>query len=160
MSTDRDQTATPHNICLPAPKRIAVFFYGSFIRPEIMARGGLQADRIEVARLSGFDIHISPHACICRSDRHSIYGVLVWATHEELHRLYSMDGVGVFLPEAVNVETSAGTLQPAICYIPPGLDDKPTDQAYLEALLKAAREHGFPDWYLKKLESFRHTPTS
>jgi hypothetical protein len=120
-----------------------------------MARGGLQPDRIEVVKLSGFDIHFSPHADISRSDRHSIYGILVWATHEELHNLYSMDGVGIFLPEAIIVETSAGTLQPAMCYIPPARDNKPADQDYLAEILKAAREYRFPDWYLEKLERFR-----
>jgi hypothetical protein len=155
MHTERTSDgAQQHGARLDA-KRIAVFFYGSFIRREVMARGGLQPDRIEIARLSGFDIHISPHASISRSDQHSIYGILVQATHEELHTLYSIDGVGVFLAEAVIVETSAGTLQPAMCYIPPTPDNKPADQAYLEEILKAAREYGFPDWYVKKLESFR-----
>jgi len=136
-------------------RRIPVFFYGSFMRRDVMSRSGFQPGRIDVARLNGFDIHISPHACITRSDRHSIYGILVEATHEELHRMYSRDGVGVFLPEAVVVETRAGGLQPAMCYIPPTLDDKPADVDYLDRLLAAAREHGFPAWYLERLESFR-----
>jgi len=138
----------------PPTRQIAVFFYGSFIRREVMARGGLQPDHIEVARLSGFDIHISPHACITRSDQHSIYGILVRASHDELQRLYSMEGVGTFLPEAVMVETGAG-LQPAICYIPPAPDDQPADIDYLDRLLAAAREYGFPTWYLERLDRFR-----
>jgi hypothetical protein len=132
-----------------------VFFYGSFMRRDVMARGGLQPDRIEVARLSGFDIRISPHACIVRSDQHSIYGILVKASHDELNRLYAMDGVGVFLPEALVVETGEGRLQPAMCYIPPAPGDRPADIDYLDRLLVSAREHGFPAWYLERLEGFR-----
>jgi hypothetical protein len=154
MSGQHDPQFAAHSGCQASPKRIAVFFYGSFIRREVMARAGLQPDRIEVARLNGFDIHISPHACISRSDRHAIYGVLVWATHAELDTLYSMDGVGCFLPEAVLVQTPAGTLQPAICYIPPTCGDKPADADYLDALLNAARGYAFPAWYLDRLESF------
>lgn len=135
-------------------RRIAVFFYGSFIRPDVMARGGLRPDRIEVARLNGFDIQVSPHACITRSDQHAIYGILVRATHAELQRLYTMDGVGIFLPEAVVVETPAGSV-PALCYIPPAPGDLPADIDYLDRLLAAAREHGFPAWYLERLERFR-----
>jgi hypothetical protein len=137
------------------PKRIAVFFYGSFMRREVMARGGFQPDRIEVARLNGFDIHIDPHANISRSDRHAVYGILVRATHEELGRMYSMDGVGVFLPEAVLVETRGGALQPALCYIPPARDSQPADRAYQERLVAVAREHGFPDWYVERLAGCR-----
>ncbi len=136
-------------------KRTAVFFYGSFMRRDVMARGGFYPERIEVARLNGFDIDLCPHACISRSDRHAIYGILVNATHAELDRLYSMDGVGIFLPEAVVAETADGRMQPALCYIPPAHGNQPPDVEYLERLLTAAREYGFPQWYLERLESFR-----
>lgn len=107
-----------------------------------------------MARLSGFDIQISPHACITRSDQHSIYGIVVRATHEELQRMYSMDGVGVFLPEAVIVDTAAGSL-PALCYVPPAPGNQPADIDYLDRLLAAGREHRFPAWYLARLDRFR-----
>jgi hypothetical protein len=136
-------------------RRITTFFYGSFMRREVMARGGFQPDHIETAKLSGFDIHLDPHANISRSDQHSIYGILVRATHDELHRLYSMDGVGVFLPEAVVVETCAGTLLPAICYIPPALGNTPPDLDYLERLVAVARSYDFPEWYVNRLARFQ-----
>ncbi len=124
------------------------------MRREVMARGGFKPDHIEVVKLNGFDIHIDPHANISRSDRHAIYGVLVRATHEELARLYSMDGVGVFLPEAVLVEARGGALRPALCYIPPARGDRPAEREYVERLLAVAREYGFPQWYIERLESF------
>ena len=143
---------TPH----PAsPRRIPVFFYGSFIRPEVMARGGLLPERIEVARLGGFDILFTPHACLTRSAPHAVCGILVQATHEELQRLYAADGVGVFLPEAVLVEPAAGTFRPALCFIPPAPGHEPPDAAYLDLLITAARGHGFPQWYLERLEGHR-----
>jgi hypothetical protein len=49
------------------PRRVHVFFYGSFIRREVMARGGLVPERVELARLGGFDIRFDPHACLVRS---------------------------------------------------------------------------------------------
>jgi hypothetical protein len=136
-------------------KRISVFFYGSFMRREVMARGGFFPEQIETAKLNGFDIHVSPHACIVRSDRHAIYGILVKATHAELAALYSMDGVGLFLPEAVMVEAPDGRLQPALCYIPPVCGTQSADVAYLDRLLAAGREYGFPDWYLERLDKLR-----
>lgn len=140
----------------PQPaRRIPVFFYGSFIRPEVMARGGLVPECIEVARLGGFDIQFTPHACLVRSAAHAVCGVLVQATHDELQRLYAADGVGVFLPEAVLVETGEGAFRPALCFIPPAPGHEPPDLAYLALLLAAARAHGFPQWYLDRLESQR-----
>lgn len=134
-------------------KRVAVFFYGSFMRRDIMARGGFHPAHIEVAKLSGFDIKIDPHANISRSDKHCIYGILVHATHSELNSLYSMDDVGVFLPEAVNVELQNGSLQAALCYIPPFRISKPADIEYLQRLIATTQEYEFPAWYIHKLQN-------
>jgi hypothetical protein len=126
-------------------KRIAVFFYGSFMRHDVMDRGGFHPAHIEVVKLSGFDIKIDPHA--------NIYGILVHATHKELNSLYAMDGIGVFLPEAVNVELQNGSLLAALCYIPPARVSKPADIAYLERLITTAQEYEFPAWYVQKLKN-------
>lgn len=140
-------------------KRIAAFFYGSFIRRDVMALGGFRAETVEVAKLNGYDITFDPHANIFRSDGHTICGALVYPSHEELNKLYSRDGVGVFLPEAVVVETSDNRMLPAICYMPPGRKNEPADLPYVELIIKAAREHGFPKWYLSRLEEFVASPT-
>jgi hypothetical protein len=144
MQTKASQTATG---------RVAAFFYGSFIRTEILAMGGFKPAEIVVARLRGFDIHISPHASVSRSDQHTVYGILVYPTHAELDRLYSVDWVGIFLPEAVIVETMDGKLQAALCYIPPSRRHEPADREYLEYIVAAARQYGFPAWYIRHLES-------
>mgnify|MGYP000997884441 CR=1 FL=1 len=148
-------TATSQTSSSFTTKKIAVFFYGSFMRREVLARGGFEPDYIDVAKLNGFDINIDPHANIHRSDQHAIYGILVRATHEELKRLYSMEGVGVFLPEAVIVEMQDGRLCPALCYIPPEPGNKPADRDYLECLIKVACEYNFPDWYIERLAQIR-----
>ena len=132
-------------------RRVAAFFYGSFMRREVLSRGGYELREFEVARLPGFDIHVSPRAGLSRSDRHSVYGILARLTHAELGRLYSMPGVDVFLPEAVLVETRDGKLQPALCYLPAVLDDKPADREYLGHLVRVAREYAFPEWYITRL---------
>lgn len=49
-------------------KHIPVFFYGSFMRRDMLARGGFHPEHIEVARLNGYDISFSPYAHISRSD--------------------------------------------------------------------------------------------
>lgn len=144
---------------LPATKkRIAAFFYGSFIRREVMALGGFNPTSIEVVKLSGYDITFDPHANIFRSDQHAVCGILVHPSHEELHKLYARDGVGIFLPEAVIVETSNTQLLPAMCYMPPVRGTEPPDTKYVERIIEAAQQHGFPTWYVNRLESFRSSP--
>jgi len=138
-----------------APKRIAAFFYGSFIRKDIMALGGFYPDRIEVAKLNGYDIAFDPHANVFRCDQRAIYGVLVYPSHEELNKLYSRDGVGTFLPEAVVVETMDHQLTPAMCYMPPARGAKPADVAYVDQLIAAGIDHGFPAWYVHRLKELR-----
>jgi hypothetical protein len=128
-------------------KQIAAFFFGSFIRPEIMALGGFHPTSIEVAKLNGYDIAFDPHANVFRSESHSICGILVYPTHEQLNKLYSRDGVGIFLPEAVIVETKNGLL-PALCFMPPARGIGAPDIDYVRLVLAAGKYHGFPAWYL------------
>jgi hypothetical protein len=77
-----------------AEPEVWVFFYGSFINREVLARGGFVPDRIEVARLSGFDILVETLATLVRSDRHCVYGIVCQATHGELRGLYGQDWLG------------------------------------------------------------------
>ena len=138
-------------------KRVAAFFYGSFMRREVMALAGFEPKAIEVAILRGYDIDFDPHANVFRSEEHSICGVLVYPSHEELDKMYTRAGVGIFLPEAVIVETNDNRHLPAMCYMPPARGTKPADLAYVGRIIEAAQKHGFPSWYVNRLESLRGT---
>jgi hypothetical protein len=141
-----------------AEPKVWVFFYGSYINPAVLREVGLVPERWEVARLDGFDIRIQPRANLVRSDQHRVYGVVATATHAELARLYAhaRDVLGeVYLPEAVLVQTPAGLWRPALCYICPGMAPRPADSAYVERIIDPARDLGFPEWYVARLESWR-----
>src|SRR5262249_17712645 len=132
--------------------KVWVFFYGSFINLDVLRGAGLVPDRVEVARLSGFDIAIRPLANLIRSDQDSVYGILVAASHAELGRLYdyARDQLGgLYLPEAVLAETS-GAWRPALCYLAPQLEPRTAANDYLDRIVVAARQHGFPAWYLAR----------
>jgi AIG2-like family len=154
MSADFKQSEMSEHTAKYPHKTIAAFFYGSFIRPEIMALGDFQPKAIQVAKLNGFDITFDPHANVFCSAQHSICGILVYPTHEQLRSLYSRDGVGIFLPEAVLVETESSSFLPAMCYMPPNKGNKPPDLEYIQLLIDAARVHEFPDWYVQRLQNF------
>ena len=137
--------------------KVVTFFYGSYINPSVLGEVELFPDRIDIARLPGFDIEIRPLANLVPSDRRTVYGILATATHEELDRLYShaRDVLGgVYLPRAVLAYTLAGQAEPALCYIASGLAPGPASAEYVARIIEPARTYGFPAWYLARLESF------
>ena len=141
---------------MPEPK-VWTFFYGSYMNFDVLNEVNLKLERWEVAKLSGFDIRIQPRADLLRSDQHCVYGIIATATHQKLERLYAhaKNELGeIYLPEAMLVETRDGKWKPALCYICPDMESKPADNAYVERIAKPTREFGFPEWYIKRIESF------
>jgi hypothetical protein len=138
-----------------AEPTVWTFFYGSFLNRDVLRQSGYVLERFEVAKLTGFDIRIQPLANLIRSDRHCVYGIVAPLTHEELHRLYSQDWVGRYLPEPVLVETLDGKWRAALCYIAPAPEPGQTSSDYIDRIVGPAREYGFPDWYIAHLESYR-----
>jgi cation transport regulator ChaC len=137
--------------------KIWVFFYGSYMNLGVLRDVDLVPERWEVGRLSGFDIRIQPRANLIRSDRDCVYGIAATATHAELARLYAhaRDVLGeMYLPEAVLVDLPSGLWRPCLCYICPDMTARPADAAYVGRIVGAARESGFPTWYIERLESF------
>ena len=141
-----------------ADPKVAVFFYGSYMNRAVLKEAGLAPERFEVAKLNGFEIEIRPLANLALSDAGYTYGLLTLATHVELERLYAHAREvlgGTYLPRAVVVEVQGGGLQPALCYIAPSLEPRLADNEYIDRVVGPARQHGFPQWYLEHLESFR-----
>lgn len=139
-------------------RKVKGFFYGSYINPRVLAEVELWPTAFEVARLHGWDIRIRPRANLLPDQSAEVHGLLFDATHAELERLYAhaRDVLGeVYLPEAVLAERLDGGSVPALCYICHDMQDAPADNAYVERIAAPAREFGFPDWYLERIESFR-----
>ncbi len=137
--------------------RVPVFFYGSYMDPAVLAEVDLRPERFEVARLDNHEIEIRPLANLRRASGRSVYGLLTWATHAELERLYAhaRDVLGGrYLPFPVVVETAAGQHEPALCYMATSLPPRSPERAYVERILAPAREFRFPGWYVERLESF------
>jgi hypothetical protein len=138
--------------------RVWTFFYGSYINFAVLKEVNYVPDRWEVARLSGFDIRIQPRANLVRSGQHGVYGIVATATHEELGRLYAhaRDVLGeTYLPEAVLVETGDDKWRPALCYLAPAMEPRPATNEYIDRIAGPAREFGFPEWYIQRIEGFR-----
>jgi hypothetical protein len=137
--------------------KVVTFFYGSYINPAVLREVDVIPDRLDVARLPGFDIQIRPLANLVPSDQHIVYGILAIATHVELGRLYdhARDVLGgVYLPQAVLAHTLSGQAEPALCYLAPDLKAGPASPDYVGRIVEPARNYGFPAWYIRRLESF------
>ena len=139
-------------------QKVWVFFYGSYMNFNVLKEVELIPERSETARLSGFDLRIQPRANLVRSDQHCVFGVLTTATHRELARLYThaKNILGeVYLPEAVMVETLEGKWRAALCYISLSMQPQPAADDYIDRIVAPARQFGFPEWYIQRIESFR-----
>jgi hypothetical protein len=138
--------------------QVWTFFYGSYINLDVLKEVGLVPGQWEMARLSGYDIRIEPRANLIRADQHCVYGIVATATHAELDRLYAhaKDVLGeTYLPQAVLVETMDGKWRPAFCYLAPAMKPRPAANDYIDRIAGPARQYGFPDWYVRRIESFR-----
>ena len=142
---------------MTAPK-VWTFFYGSYINLDVLKEVGFAPEQWDVARLSGYDIRIEPRANLIRADQHCVYGIVATATHAELNRLYAhaKDVLGeTYLPQAVLVETMDGKWRPAFCYLAPAMEPRPAANDYIDRIAGPARQYGFPEWYVRRIESFR-----
>jgi hypothetical protein len=141
---------------MPDPK-VATFFYGSYINPAVLREIDLVPDRVEVARLPGFDIDIRPLANLIEAAEQTVYGILVDASHAELERLYAHAREvlgGIYQPHPVLAHTLTGQMQPALCYIAHDLKPRPATAAYVARIVEPARAYAFPERYISRLESF------
>ena len=136
-------------------RKVKVFFYGSFINRDVLARVDYYPDKMEMARLDGFDIVLRPLATLIPSGHGCVYGVLATATHSHLHKLYEEDWVCAYLPEAVIVMTEDAALHPALCYIAWSETAEAPFAGYLDHIIGPARQMGFPGWYLERLGRLR-----
>ena len=127
---------------------------GNMWRPLLLVhrhRAGLRA------RLDGFRLTIRPLANLERDADSTAWGIVARVTHAELARLYrhAKDVLGGdYLPEEVVVRTREGEDLEALCYIAPALADGPADGAYVGRIAGPARELGFPEEYVRHVESF------
>lgn len=126
---------------------------------DLLKRIGFEPKEYEVAILFGFDIQIGPLANLVPSEQSSVFGILVAPTHRELGVLYryTEQQMGTaYLPQAALVTTREGKSRPALCYLAASTKSEPPSGEYLDLIIGPARTYGFLDWYLKRLESFRH----
>ncbi len=137
-------------------RRVATFFYGSFMNAGVLAKADVHPEGARVATLDDWELTIAPRATLVPRPGRRVYGILAGLSHTELDRLYAKDwfGFGAYLPEAVIVADASGRGVPALCWVAAQTEGgKPTAE-YLEKMLAVAREHAFPEDYVRHIRSF------
>ena len=129
-------------------RRIAGFFYGLFMDPEVLRDSDVAAENPRRACVEDFALLIGRRATLLPSEGARAYGMVYALTHEELARLYGAPGLEDYRPEAVTARLLAGGSLPALCY---NLKDAPSpdeaNAAYAERLREALMRLGFPEDY-------------
>ena len=137
---------------------VGVFLYGSYMSLDVLAGADVVPDSVGVSCLPGFDIEIGSLANLVESSQHSVFGTLVRLSQEDVERLYSpaqsVLGGTRYYPRAVLVVHSTGGYEPAPCYLARETPSGGPQEPYVQRVLAAARSFEFPDWNLRRLESF------
>ncbi len=138
---------------------VSVFFYGSYMSFDVLNAVGITERDYETAQLAGYELVMGSSANVRKREFASVFGIVTQLTQPELETLYGQEAqakLGAsYLPEPVIVMASDGKLLPALCYIADKpVTGKPSLQ-YLETILTACQQYGFPEHYLRQIESFR-----
>jgi len=140
-------------------RKIQVFLYGSAINLDVLVDAGLKKRAFAPASLAGFDLLVQPVANLVESGDGVVYGILANFTHTEIETLVSNHSPkltdAVYSPEPVIVRTRGGKIVPALTYIAENMPAEQADSAYIDRILKPAKNYGFPKWYMDRIESFR-----
>ena len=141
------------------PRRVSVFFYGTFISPTVLAEYGIIAKDLLPARVGGFELYIRPRVNLVPSDGANVYGAIACVTHEDLEKIYSdlEKRFGLkYLPEAVLAETLDETpaVEPVLCYIASHMAPGPAASEYVKDLADCVRALNFPESYGLHIKSF------
>ena len=138
-------------------KKVDVFFYGTFMNPNVLEDMGVKVDKVIPAKVDGFELSVRPRANLTPAQLSTAYGALTATTHNDLDKLYTSlrKSYGVnYLPEPVLVETLDGLLKPALCYIASEMREGQAPRELIEQLASCVRGLGLPEWYAQHVESF------
>jgi hypothetical protein len=140
-------------------RRVTIFFYGSYIIRSLLIALGVDPGRVQVGRAWGYDIRLDPLARLVHSDMHCVYGVVANLVHADIRMLYAAPWMDAYTPTAIMVECIPSGSIPALCYWPDGPSSSPgAGPGYVDDIITAGRNLGFPRSYLDRLETFRPQP--
>ncbi len=131
---------------------VKIFFYGSFMDLEVLRTLGVVPKRFETAELKNWGITFSPMATLVRSEGDSVYGTIAELSRDEVRMLYSKGDLKRYYPVDITVSTKGNELVPVVCYLSKSGTGQTPSVEYLQRVIRAAKNLGFPPDYLARLE--------
>lgn len=118
---------------------------------EFLRTLGVVPKTFETAELKNWNITFSPTATLIPSKGDTVYGAVAELSRTQAKTLYSREDMKPYHPVDIQVETKGDTRVPVQTYISkPGAGQKPSVE-YLQRVIRAAENLGFPQAYLAKL---------
>jgi gamma-glutamylcyclotransferase (GGCT)/AIG2-like uncharacterized protein YtfP len=156
LSTIDVLTQSPDLGYSPAMK---YFAYGSNMDMKQMASRCPEASLLGWAQLPGYVFRINHYgvATVVPSTS-TVYGVLWKLSLADEARLDCYEGVqgGFYTKNCVKVEDHDLHRTEALIYLAANTEEGPPRPGYLEAIIKAARFHRFPEAYVAQLHAWRN----
>jgi hypothetical protein len=119
---------------------------------EVLRTLGVVPKRFETAELKNWGITFSPMATLVRSEGDSVYGTIAELSRIEVQMLYSKGDLKRYYPVDITVSTQGNERVPVVCYISKSGTGQTPSVEYLQRVIQAAKNLGFPPAYLAKLE--------
>lgn len=139
-------------------RKIQVFFYGALMSPSVMQAQGINRRAFAPAQISGYELIIGSSATLIDAGDGIVFGILANLTHAELRQVYesqsSSVGLAGYVPEPVLVQTRGGKIVASLTYIVPEMENGSPRPGYVEKILEAANNYGFPAWYKAHIRRF------
>ncbi len=133
-----------------------VFLYDTLMSMDVLARLDVRPDSYEIAALDAWRLVCDPWPRLEPKEVGTTYGILVSLSVKEIER--AANGPEWkdkdYFPEPVIVRVNRNLLSPALAFTPnpPTVASAPGINT-LKEIVRHARSHGFPDWYIHELES-------
>jgi gamma-glutamylcyclotransferase (GGCT)/AIG2-like uncharacterized protein YtfP len=144
----------------PPPGKTVYFAYGSNMCRNQMARRCQGAESQGLALLSQhrFIINSRGYASVIPHPASRVHGVIWHLTDEQIQTLDHYEDVAhnLYRKKTIRVISDGGTHSfPAMTYVSTHTEQGQPRPPYINSILEAAREFGFPADYLKELESWQ-----
>jgi hypothetical protein len=137
---------------VPLTDSIKIFFYGSFMDLELLRTLGVVPKTFETAELKNWSITFSPMATLVRREGDSVYGAIAELSRDEVRMLYSKGDLKRYYPVDITVSTKRNERVTVQCYISKSGTGQTPSVEYLQRVIQAAKNLGFPPVYLARLE--------
>lgn len=135
-----------------------VFFYGLFMDVTILLKNGIKPSNPRKGYLNDYALKIGNRASLIPCKDEKSYGILMTIDKDAIHSLYAEASVADYVPEEVDIITTANDIIRATCYNLPSELLTGTNELYATALYKLAKQEGFPDSYLEHIKKMATTP--